>query len=205
MGWRMAKKPSLARANAQLRVAIRQLHETIDAHQASDHDFGRISCRKGCTGCCRQLVLAELSEAEYILARNPEVVERVLPKLVEHAQFAAQLPDTLASEEAEHAATEAYWQRNLPCAFLEDGLCSVYEDRPLPCRTHFVLSDPALCATDEISPTVIADFGTRTQAPQRLMQLVSKAKGQLAAAALPILMVEAVRLQRTRKQESVHG
>lgn len=200
----MPKKLSLARANARLRMEIRQLHEAVDAHQAGDHDFGKVSCRKGCSACCRQLIVSELSEAQYILARNTDAVERALPKLIEHALFASSLPDTLASAEAEAIASEAYWQRHLPCAFLEDGLCSVYEDRPLPCRTHFVLSDPAFCATEEISPTVIADFGTRTQAPLRLMQLASKAKGALAVAPFPVLMVEAVRLQRARKPEAVH-
>ena len=28
-----------------------------------------------------------------------------------------------------------------------DGLCSIYKDRPLSCRKYFVVSDPTLCDT----------------------------------------------------------
>jgi Fe-S-cluster containining protein len=37
----------------------------------------------------------------------------------------------------------------VPCTFLgDDGACTIYEHRPIKCRTHFTLADdPALCDT----------------------------------------------------------
>jgi Fe-S-cluster containining protein len=44
------------------------------------------------------------------------------------------------------AATTGDWLTSYtPCMFLEDGRCTVYEQRPLQCRTYFVVSDPEIC------------------------------------------------------------
>ncbi len=192
----MADRSVIKRANERLRLEITRLHKRVDAHHAKGHDLGRVSCTKGCSACCKQIVVAEISEAEYILERNPAAVARATPRLLEQARIAAQLPGDLGTEEGTARAADAYWQMDMPCAFLEDGLCSIYDDRPIPCRTHFVLSDPALCGAPERTAVVIADFGTRERAPEQLFSVVGP---------LPMLMVEALRRRRAQKREAVHG
>ena len=45
-----------------------------------------------------------------------------------------------------------------PCPFLStNGTCSIYQQRPLFCRTYHSLSDPKLCATPS---AVIYQYGT---------------------------------------------
>lgn len=106
----MAKNPALKRANQRLQLEIRRLHKRVDEHQVGDHDFGKVSCTRGCSACCKQLVVAEISEAEYIITRNPAAVSRATPKLLEQARIAAQLPGDLDSEEGTALASDAYWQ-----------------------------------------------------------------------------------------------
>ena len=36
---------------------------------------------------------------------------------------------------------------NLPCPFLVDGQCSVYERRPISCRAHMAVGPPEWCMT----------------------------------------------------------
>ncbi len=202
----MSDKSALKRANQRLNQEILRLHKRVDAHHAKGHDLGRVSCTRGCSACCKQIVVAELSEAEYILERNPAAVTRAAAKLLEQARIAAQLPGDLDGEEGTAAAADAYWQLDMPCAFLEDGLCSIYEDRPIPCRTHFVLSDPALCGMPERTAVVIADFGSRETVPEYLFGVVAKARsGEVVVGPLPMRMGGAMRRKRARKAEVVHG
>lgn len=202
----MANHAALKRANQRLNQEILRLHKRVDAHHAKDHDFGPVSCAHGCSACCKQLVVAEISEAEYILERNPAAVARATAKLLEHARIAARLPGDLGDEAGTARGSDAYWQLAMPCAFLEDGLCSIYEDRPIPCRTHFVLSDPALCAAPERTEVVIADFGTRQSVPEYLFGLVARARrGEVVIGPLPMVMVEAMRRKQARKAEVAHG
>lgn len=187
----MADKAARKRANDKLQREIRQLHGEVDAHHTRGFTLGPISCTRGCSACCRTLVLSEVSEAEYILVRRPDAVRRALPLLVQHALRASAIEHELDTEENVAKAASAYWQLNMPCAFLVGAECSIYEDRPLPCRVHFVQSDPALCAAGARTRVQIADFGTRTAAPDRLFALVASVRdGHLRIGTLPQLMVE---------------
>lgn len=95
--------------------------------------FGPLSaCKNKCSHCCHMAVGIFSGEAESI-GKSIGVVPKKLPPVI----------------------PEEYIQRdvvkrwiNVPCPFLEDGLCSIYEHRPLVCRTHFNLSAfPLLCDT----------------------------------------------------------
>ena len=39
-----------------------------------------------------------------------------------------------------------YLALNLPCPFLDDDACSIYDHRLTPCRQYWVTSKPKLCA-----------------------------------------------------------
>jgi Fe-S-cluster containining protein len=154
-----------------------------------------VQCTEGCAhaaGCCSLIVLTEVTEAEYIVARNRAAVVRAYPKLVEQArridsELGFEVLEMFGDREVERRAAHAYHAMRMPCAFLdEQRRCTIYRDRPLACRTHFVLSDPALCASDvEETHHTILDKGTRTSAPAYLCREVARTRGALSMGTLP--------------------
>ncbi|MDE1948749.1 MAG: YkgJ family cysteine cluster protein [Burkholderiales bacterium] len=154
-----AKVPTGATRVGELLPLARSLadavvRQTCDAAAAAGEP---VSCRAGCGACCSHLVAVSEIEARRIgevvdgLAepRRSEVLarfERARERLAE-----AGLLDELErpqdwTGERYHRLTGAYFRLSLPCPFLEQGSCSIYEERPLTCREYHVVSDPAHCA-----------------------------------------------------------
>ena len=84
----------------------------------------QIACRAGCAHCCHGFVAASAPEVLH-------VAKGFAPE---------QLPQVRAAVAAIHAVTggktTAERERMVtPCALLKDNLCSVYESRPISCRT----------------------------------------------------------------------
>jgi hypothetical protein len=114
-------------------------------HQTERAIGQKVGCRRGCVACCdysvsvlgfeadriaaRVLTLPE-DQRKQIVARTVEAVERGMDKL----------------ETLERLA------KRFPCPLLIDGLCSVYEDRPIACRAWFGLSAEACGSLTESSP-----------------------------------------------------
>jgi Fe-S-cluster containining protein len=196
-------------ARARANAALRQLHVDVDKRHeepfAVDGKVVPTSCTRGCSACCRQVVLIELLEAEYIIERHRSTVVRALPVLREHARLADAMPGGWQTPEDERIAARAYWQANIPCAFLTPaGECSIYRDRPIACRTHFVTSDPALCGTEDPSIVGVADFGTRSGAPTRVLRIAAEMRSGggkdsfVLPGTLPQLIVHAWDRRRAR-------
>jgi Fe-S-cluster containining protein len=93
------------------------------------HGFsGPLPCKKGCGYCCHTRVTATAPEV-FMLARSLR------------AQWADPADPLRARFEAIEAQTrlmppEQWLANRLPCAFLSEGSCSVYEHRPLTCRAY---------------------------------------------------------------------
>lgn len=118
------------------------------------------TCHAGCDACCHQLVMTTSAEA-----RAAASFMRGLPR-AEQARLAARLDGWLEAtgalrqrlqevhddelEPVVEAIATDYWLQRIPCPFLNEGLCALYEARPLACRHHFSLSDPALCAVKDV-------------------------------------------------------
>lgn len=115
-----------------------------------------LSCQKGCGACCKRQYV-ETTEAEaYRLAQVLEGLPEAHRARVE-ARFArnrivldeAALFEPMMSYNVRSEARPA-WVRQFPhlgiaCPFLEDGACSIYEERPLVCREYLVTSPPEAC------------------------------------------------------------
>jgi len=119
-----------------------------------------ISCKKGCAACCRMLVPVSAPEAfalKDMIAKMPagrrqatvmnvaaarSRLERagLLARLTEIAETSRQLSD----EEMEPLNRD-YYALRMPCPFLENEVCSIYEDRPAACRELLVTSPAELC------------------------------------------------------------
>lgn len=108
--------------NAAARSKLQRIYQVADALSAHREPF--VACRKGCAACCHMNVSITAVEAER-LARASGRRKTPLVSTVDHA------PDEFSGG---------------PCPFLDgQGVCSVYEDRPLSCRKHasFFTSDIA--------------------------------------------------------------
>jgi Fe-S-cluster containining protein len=115
------------------------------------------TCRKGCDACCHQLVMvtvAEAHEAAAALNRRPADQQAAIrSRLAAWTEATADLRQRLQSgvdEDLEglvEGIAADYWQRRVPCPFLDAGACAIYEGRPLACRHHFSLSAPELCTS----------------------------------------------------------
>ena len=93
----------------------RSLLSRVDQHCGKIHaEFvEQIACRAGCSGCCRHLALFPVEAANLVTA-----VE--------------QLP----SEVRSLLAGRIHWPENGTCPLLLDDRCTVYDNRPVICRTH---------------------------------------------------------------------
>ena len=117
----------------------------------------KVSCQKGCGGCCRQLVPISEVEARQLRDLVNDMPE---PRRSEiRARFAAErlclqrsgllekllIPDLLRPEERTPFALDYFFQ-GIACPFLEEESCSIYPDRPIPCREYLVVSPAENCA-----------------------------------------------------------
>lgn len=116
-----------------------------------------ISCRAGCSACCRQFVSVNLFEAEAILdwirsqpeERQAEIearFQRALARLNAAGVIERILdPDWLLNEGLVKKMASDYFHAGVPCPFLENDRCGIYPIRPLVCREHMVTSPAELC------------------------------------------------------------
>ncbi|MGE0659439.1 MAG: YkgJ family cysteine cluster protein [Reyranellaceae bacterium] len=144
-------------ATAMLPALRQAVDAAVAAAEARETDHGRsVSCKKGCSACCRQLVPISLVEAHAIrrlVDSLPPVRRHSLRKRFAAAAErlrAAGLHDLLRDPakraDGETAALgKAYFALSLDCPFLEDHLCSVHQERPLVCREYLVTSPATFC------------------------------------------------------------
>jgi Fe-S-cluster containining protein len=116
----------------------------------------KISCKKGCGACCRQLVPISETEACWI----QELVDSLSPQKQTQirnrfAEARRRLAETGLVEKLLHRESWAegegwsiamsYFRLGIPCPFLENEACSIHPDRPVKCREYLVTSPAANC------------------------------------------------------------
>lgn len=143
--------------------------EALKLEEAKVHQAGQaISCKKGCGACCRVLVPVSPPEAFTLKKR---IEQLPAPQRDRYLQRLATLKDTLnkagllgrlvqlsetrtqLSDEDMEPINQAYYAQRLPCIFLEDEACSIYEFRPAACREYLVTSPAEFCQ-DMTDPAV---------------------------------------------------
>lgn len=117
-----------------------------------------ITCKAGCGACCRQPVPISVHEAEMLLrlvggmewerrvkveARFADAIRRMQESgLIEAMRGIGKLTD----ENERRELALQYFALGVPCPFLEDESCSIYEHRPMRCREYLVTSPAENCA-----------------------------------------------------------
>lgn len=93
----------------------RNLVAKVDEHcRRVNHEYGNsISCRKGCDGCCRHITIFPVEAFALAMAlRNSPAAE------------SARIRNMARAATAES------------CPLLDNGICALYQARPIICRTH---------------------------------------------------------------------
>jgi len=140
---------------------LAELYETYDsyvAHNIAASDL-KIQCKVGCSRCCRQAVHGTYSFEIinlYRQLRQSAVYPQIHDTFLKHANEFQGFVSRFKQNPANAAATEhdmlvfamrSYAAANLWCPLLVDNACSVYANRPVPCRMYHSLTDPILCVT----------------------------------------------------------
>ena len=124
----------LERANKQLDNSVRRRLPVLTSCSTCDQP-----------ACCTQKILSPFFEAMPI-ARQLKREGRDSPELRARMHAEADAMDQV---------TRGTWfKQERPCVFLENGRCSVYENRPHACRTFYAISPAENCRNGAVDTTV---------------------------------------------------
>jgi Fe-S-cluster containining protein len=137
-----------AREPRQMMTALRWAATELDRTYATTPPdvLATVACRSGCAACCHVPVDVQAHEvflaADHIQTHfSPDALAALILKLAAHRAGIAALGK---------GARDASRQ---PCALLVADACSIYADRPQPCRSHHA-NDAAVCTAHRTDPTV---------------------------------------------------
>jgi len=163
---------------------------------------GQIACCKGCLDCCRHLIPLSVPEAfrlneevsaetgcrrelvwktclhaaRHILNRKPPIP--LMPQMAEASP---------ASSVDLNLVSKWYSSFQLECPFLYNGVCTIYDQRPLACREHYVTGSARACREERGAAEVLK---MPVQMPNVLGQLASELEGtSVEAVLLPLALV----------------
>ncbi len=151
----LSERRTQGQAVAVAERAMRGTSQLVDGLLARA-PAGELACRAGCGHCCHQVVGATAPE---VLAIYEHL--RASRTADELARVAARIRN--ADEKARGLTPDERTSPELPCPFLEEERCSVYEVRPLACRGKTSL-DAAACERTLREPEARAAYlaGTLT-------------------------------------------
>lgn len=172
------------------------------------------SCQKGCAACCRMLVPLSAPEAfalrdwirscpidqqTRISARLHDVKAQLLskglwPQLTELCEEGTDVNDQFLEQ-----VNRAYYALRIPCPFLMDEECTIYEQRPAACRELLVTSPPDRC--DDVIANPVEPVPVPIQMSTVLGLLWQElAKTSTRLIPLPLILEWAERHERAREQ-----
>lgn len=162
-----------------------------------------IPCRKGCETCCSHYLVplsvpeafrlkeeishAQRSQRESIWQACLITTKRILSKRPPNLMMdQTDGPSLVGPVDLERVS---YWYKNLklPCPFLHKGLCTIYDQRPLACREHFIKGSAEACKGERDVAEVVQ---MPVQMPNALAQLAQDFEGTtLEAVLLPLVFL----------------
>lgn len=112
----------------------------LDSYQASGK---KIFCKKGCSGCCSLAVHTTFPEARNIAESLPAQQTEKLEGYIEALKgLVSDLVDL-------KTYLKTHRQQIGPCPFLDDnGTCTIYDQRPLSCRSLLSTRPAGWCTVD---------------------------------------------------------
>lgn len=146
-----------------------QVDQGVEARaEAIAKSGAKLACGRGCNGCCEEPIMVFRPESARVglwLAR-PENAEAKAAFLEAYQVWSANIGDR-ATKLSELFETDAknyiahhvdVWRKGVLCPFNRDGDCSVYEVRPMVCRTAHALETNEYCKGASETPATHATF-----------------------------------------------
>jgi len=139
----------------------RIVQQTIES--LSDEGI-EITCGKGCGACCRYLVPLSVPEVfrltgelldisaergSVILQSSIEAAKTIIESRPELGGFGECSSDAGQTADFMEEVNKWYNSLEMDCAFLRDGICTIYDIRPLACREHIVTGPADLCRSGQ--------------------------------------------------------
>lgn len=121
---------------------ILRIVEPLNALPDEEREKYQPKCKRGCDHCCYQWVRCSAPEALFTF----EGIKQTLSP-----EEMIQLRERIREYSAELIPNAAGLMPQIACPLLKDGLCSVYENRPLICRGVASL-DAELCRVGRLDP-----------------------------------------------------
>ncbi len=147
-----------------------QLDRGTEARAKAAAAAGRpVACVAGCSACCFNIPAVRAGEAVTIarwLARPEQdaIRDAFLERFEVWRAGLGDLVDRWIEASAEgdpqagiQLAIDAF-HRRVPCAFLDDGRCSIYPVRPIVCREHHAVGTNAGCQPDATTKVAQCTF-----------------------------------------------
>jgi Fe-S-cluster containining protein len=163
---------------------------------------GQIACRKGCLACCKHLIPLSVPEAfrlnEEISAATEHQRELAWKTCLHAARSILNkkppIPFMYQTSEVSPAnsidlnlISNWYSDFELDCPFLHNGVCTIYEQRPLACMEHYVTGSAEMCRKDCGAAEVLE---MPVQMTTALGRLASELEGtSVEAVILPLALV----------------
>ncbi|MHC4395146.1 MAG: YkgJ family cysteine cluster protein [Planctomycetota bacterium] len=118
-----------------------------------------IACRANCSACCRYLIPLSIPEVIRLTEEVTVMAEWERRFVNESSLFTArcilELTPKYSFEKFTNTGLETgfrpkevsdwYSRMNLPCPFLLNNLCTIYEQRPIACCEHLVIGSASNC------------------------------------------------------------
>lgn len=124
-----ARLSNIVTENSSRRVKVFKLQQIMS--DVREFTTPHVPCQKGCSNCC--YIRVEVSQVE-----ADAIGQRI-------GRAAVQLKPTHRMPE------KTTFNKSTPCTFLKDGLCSIYDVRPLSCRNAVNLDvDNLLCSFENL-------------------------------------------------------
>jgi len=125
---------------------LRALHQASEALSDAISPF--VACRRGCDACCHYNVHLYPLEAEFIEKR------------------------TGLKRSREKNPPQDF--TGLPCVFLRNGECSIYDVRPMVCRKHVALTNTAYWCVPERSASIRLPMANFSQLNAAFAHIIEK-------------------------------
>jgi Fe-S-cluster containining protein len=196
----MVEVPSGFVAVTAIVPLMRRLGEEAQAlEEARSPDTDKtLSCHKGCAACCRMMVPLSAPEAftlrKFVHSLPTERQQRIAERLAKTKSLLLshglwhrllEMGETTQppNEDALEPINLDYYALRTPCPFLEDEVCSIYEERPAACRELLVTSPAEWCqdlvknpveqipVPIRIGPALGLLWGELTKTPAKLIPL----------------------------------
>jgi Fe-S-cluster containining protein len=155
-----------------------------------------VPCRKGCSACCNYLIPLSVPEVfrlwYEVLSMPPNRGRAIVQSCLEAAtKILKYMPENLETNDLTktniqiEASRLSRWYSGLElfCPFLSEGLCTIYQQRPMACREHMVTGSALLCEAQSTEESQVIRM------PVSIIECLSRLATELEQSDIEVVML----------------